>query len=123
MIIVLILLEIVIASAAHLFLRVGALNLEIEQFGWRMLIEPFTNLELFAGLTLLGISFVLYTFILSSVKLNILYPVTTGSTIVVVTLGSVFILGEPISALQIVGIVAVITGIALVAPGTAESSA
>ena len=114
MIPLLVLVETVLAVAAQLSLRRGALRFANAALAPSILREPFRNPYIFAGLMLHGISFFVYIFILSKLRLNVLYPVATGLSIVLITAFSVLVLGERVSAPQVVGIVAIMGGMALV---------
>ena len=110
----LILLENTLAVAAQLSLRRGAARFESAPLSPSIFLEPFRNPYILSGLVLHGISFFVYIFILSKLQLNVLYPVATGLSIVLITILSVVLLGERLSAVQAVGIVAITGGIALV---------
>lgn len=114
MIAVLLLVENVLAVAAQLSLRRGAQSLERASLTASILLVPFTNPFVFGGLVLHGLSFFLYIFILSKVRLNVLYPVATGLSIVLITVLSVALLGERLTAGQALGIAAIVGGIGLV---------
>lgn len=103
-----------LAVAAQLVLRHGAKMLSDTELGFGILLEPFRNPYIFSGLALHGVSFFLYVFILSRLRLNIVYPVSTGATIVLISILSVFLLSEPLNGLQALGILTIIVGIGLV---------
>jgi len=110
----LLLLENVLAVSAQLSLRHGAMRFANEPLAPAIVLEPFRNPYILAGLLLHGLSFFLYIFILSRLRLNVLYPVATGLSIVLITILSVVLLGERLSASQGMGIAAIAGGIALV---------
>ncbi len=110
----LILLENALAVAAQLSLRRGAARFADQPLALSILLEPVRNPFILSGLLLHGMSFFLYIFILSKLRLNVLYPVATGLSIVLITILSVLLLGERLSAGQGVGIAAIAGGIALV---------
>lgn len=114
MIYVLLVVEMCLAVAAQLVLRHGARMLENQELGLGIVLEPVRNPWIFSGLALHGVSFFLYVFILSRLRLNIVYPVSTGATIVMISVLSVFLLSEPLNSIQAVGILTIIVGIALV---------
>src|SRR6266404_1525053 len=107
MIPLLILLENALAVAAQLSLRRGAARFADQALS--ILLEPVRNPFILSGLLLHGMSFFLYIFILSKLRLNVLYPVATGLSIVLITILSVVLLGERLSAAQGVGIALVFT--------------
>ncbi len=114
MIALLIIVENVLAVAAQLSLRRGATAFAASPLAASLLLEPFRNPYIFAGLVLHGLSFYVYIFVLSKLRLNVLYPIATGLTIVLVTVFSVVLLGERLSLAQSVGILAIAGGIGLV---------
>jgi len=114
MILFLILIENVLAVSAQLSLRYGAARFEDAPLAPSIFLEPFRNPYILAGLVLHGLSFFVYIFVLSKLRLNVLYPVATGLSIVLITILSVALLGERLSTAQGFGIVAITGGIALV---------
>ncbi|MDG2305751.1 MAG: hypothetical protein P8R42_14130 [Candidatus Binatia bacterium] len=110
----LLVIEMCLAVAAQLVLRHGAKMLSETELSFGILLEPFRNPYIFSGLALHGVSFFLYVFILSRLRLNIVYPVSTGATIVLISILSVFLLSEPLNGLQVLGILTIIVGIGLV---------
>jgi multidrug transporter EmrE-like cation transporter len=110
----LVILEMVIAAAAQLLLRTGAMRLEGRELSLSIVLEPFRNLYIFSGLSLHGLSFFLYIYILSRMQLNIVYPIATGGSIVVISMLAAVLLNEKLNAVQAVGVVTIIVGIMLV---------
>jgi len=110
----LVVLEMMIAACAQLLLRYGAMRLEDRSLDLSIVLEPFRNVYIFSGLSLHGLSFFLYIYILSKLNLNIVYPIATGGSIVVISLLAAFFLKERMNALQAVGVVTIIAGIMLV---------
>ena len=104
----------VLAVAAQLSLRQGAAQFKDAPFGPSILLEPFRNPYIFSGLVLHGTGFFLYVFVLSRLQLNVLYPVATGLSIMLITLLSVMLLGERLGSTQLIGIAAIVGGIGLV---------
>ena len=114
MIYALLFVEVCLAVAAQLVLRHGAQMLADQELGFAIILEPFRNPWIFSGLVLHGVSFFLYIFILSRLRLNMVYPVSTGATIVLIAVLSVFLLSESFNLMQGLGILAIILGIVLV---------
>lgn len=114
MIVVLMLIEILLATFAQLLLRQGAERLGHAELTFAIVLEPFRNGFVLSGLLLHALSFFLYIFILSRLQLNVLYPIATGATIVLVAAFSVFLFRETVTVLQGAGMVAILVGIALV---------
>jgi len=114
MIPLLILVENALAVAAQLSLRRGAARFTGRPFAVSFLMEPIRNPYNFSGLLLQGLSFFVYIFVLSRVRLNVLYPIVTGLSIVLIAVLSVVLLDERLTLAQLAGIVAIAGGIGLV---------
>lgn len=113
MIYLLLFLDIILTVSAQLVLRIGAKNLQ-SGLSFALVFEPLKNMFLLAGMALFGVSFFLYVFILSKLQLNIVYPVATGTILVLITVISHFFLKEILTTLQAIGIVAILIGVVLV---------
>jgi small multidrug resistance pump len=114
MMIFLVVLEMIIAACAQLLLRYGAMQLQDRSLDLSIVLEPFRNIYIFSGLSLHALSFFLYIYILSKLNLNIVYPIATGGSIVVISLLAAFFLKERMNVLQVVGVFTIIAGIMLV---------
>src|SRR3989442_15595839 len=79
------------AVASHLSRRRGAARFADQPLALSILLEPVRNPFILSGLLLHGMSFFLYIFILSKLRLNVLYPVATGLSIVLITILSVLL--------------------------------
>jgi len=73
----------------------------------------FKNIYLFAGLGLIGVSFVLWLFILSKVNLGFIYPISASLTLSLVVAGSFLLFKENVNSIQVIGIAVIIAGIFL----------
>ena len=71
----------------------------------------FKNAYLLFGTIFFGIGFLLWFFVLSKLKLNIAYPISTSVNLGLVVLGSWLFFRESFSLLQILGIVFIVSGI------------
>src|SRR5437899_12772372 len=100
MIPLLILLENALAVAAQLSLRRGAARFADQPLALSILLEPVRNPFILSGRLLHGMSFFLYISILSTLQLNLLYPDSTGPSIVLITCSSVLFLGARLIAWQ-----------------------
>lgn len=111
-------LDIIFASGANLLLKKGVMLLNIthsfEKPFYLIFFDLITNSFLMSGLFFYGISFMLWVVILSKLNLHSAYPISVSLTITLITIGSVFIYKEPVSVLQIIGIVVIIFGIGLI---------
>lgn len=110
---------VVSASAAQLSLKKGLSSLGGLDFSltnlFHLIPRILQNGWVVAGMILYGISFLLYIFTLSKAQLNIIYPIFASTGIIIVSLASCFFLKEPLSWLQILGIIIIIFGIFLLA--------
>jgi len=114
MLVALILIEICLAVAAQLVLRKGAIAFGETDLSPLLALEAMRNPWILLGLALHGVSFFLYIFILSRLRLNIVYPIATGGTIVLIALGSVVLLREQLTLSQGLGMLIILVGIFLV---------
>ncbi len=74
----------------------------------------FKNAYLLLGTIFFGIAFLLWFFVLSKLKLNIAYPISTSVNLGLVALGSWLFFRESLSLLQIFGVVLIVSGIFLI---------
>jgi drug/metabolite transporter (DMT)-like permease len=114
MIVNLIIIETVLVVVAQLMLRHGATKLDMPSLSIGIVVEAVQNVWIMSGLALHGISFFLYVFILSRLRLNIIYPVATSASLVLITLLSVIILKEKLTAVQVAGISIIMVGMVVV---------
>ncbi|MBI4836382.1 MAG: EamA family transporter [Candidatus Abawacabacteria bacterium] len=89
--------------------RMGGLTLNIE--GLKRFL---TNPVIWAGIISFGLTLLLYTYVLSKMKLSVAYPLMTSLGFLIVVSFSVFYLHESIHWLQMVGLVLVIGGLYLI---------
>jgi multidrug transporter EmrE-like cation transporter len=96
-------------ASANVFLKTGAQKLE-EMSASALL----TNYALLAGLTLFGLNVVFYALALKNLPLSISYPVMVAGSLVLVTFGSVFYVGETITLTQALGMVLLLIAVVLI---------
>jgi len=110
---------VVLTVLAQLFLKRGVESLgEVDASLQGMVqigIQIFKDLYLFGGLFLLGVSFLLWIWLVSKIQLNILYPVTVSMQLVLLALGSWLWFHETLTLTQFVGMAVIIFGIFLLA--------
>ena len=108
------------ASAAQLCFKKGILGLGSLDFSLSGLLglipRIFQSGWLITGIILFGISFLVYLFVLSKFQLNIAYPILVSAGIILIALASWVLFREPLSLLQILGIIFIIFGIFLLFP-------
>lgn len=63
------------------------------------------------GITLYGLSFVLYTYLIAKYDLGYIIPLTTALVYLIIFTASFFIFHEVFTAFKILGIVMIITGL------------
>ena len=114
MLVTLIVIETLLVVVAQLMLRHGALKLEMPMLSSSIILETVQNVWIMSGLALHGVSFFLYVIILSRLRLNVFYPIATSASLVLITVLSVLILKEKMTAVQSVGIFIIMVGMVLV---------
>ncbi len=72
------------------------------------------SLEFIFGFLLYVLGFICWMLILSKLKLNIAFPIAMSLFFIVSTIGSYFILSEPLSLKHLIGIVICLVGIILI---------
>lgn len=65
------------------------------------------------GMAGYAIGFVMWLYMLREMPLSVIFPVAAGGLIVVTQLTGFVLLGEPVAALQIAGVAAIVLGIIL----------
>lgn len=73
------------------------------------------NMALFGGVAAYGFSTLLYVFVLGRANVSFAYPVVIGATAVATCFAGSRVIGEQISGTQWLGVLVIITGIAIVA--------
>ncbi len=115
----LILISTFFTATGQFFFKLGAELLPANLFDVGALLS---NWQLEVGLVFYAVAFALLILALRGGELSVLYPfVSLG--FVWVTAVSVFILGEPFSALKALGICAIIIGVSCIGWGSRESLA
>lgn len=102
---------------AHLFLKRGVLNLGVLDFSLNnllnLIIRIMQNFWLIGGLLMITMSFILWLFFISRVKLNLAYPLATSLNVILIVFSSWLFLKEQLLPIQILAIVIIIFGIFL----------
>ncbi|MCX6760666.1 MAG: SMR family transporter [Candidatus Nealsonbacteria bacterium] len=93
-------------------LALGSMNLSINSF-LGLIPRIFQNIWLLGGLFLYGISFILWLFVISKIKLNTAYPIATSLNFSLVVIFSWLFLKEQMLPVQILGIAVIVFGIFL----------
>jgi len=108
-------LTVLCVSGANLSLRHGMSRLGHGGL-WAVLRHALTTPWVMLGGLLYAISMVSWLAALRDLKLGLAYPVYFGGSFALVLLGSVFLLGERLSPLRLLGVLAIFCGIVLAAP-------
>lgn len=100
-------------AAANVLLKIGAGQLgrlEAPDLIGRLL----TNYHLLGGILLFALNVVLYAAALTRLNLSVAYPVMTAGGVLIVVSVSFFLLEEPFSPVQMLGLALIVAGILLV---------
>lgn len=105
----------------QLFLKKGILSFGQVSFSvaglFSLFLHIFRNAWLFFGAVFFALAFVLWLFVLSKKELSVVYPISTGLTLSLVTLGGLFLLKEHISLFQVSGICFIVLGVFFLVKG------
>jgi small multidrug resistance pump len=104
---------IVFNAAANILLKLGMKNAgSLAGLGIvRMVTIAVTNVYVWLGLASFGIAFILYSVVLSRMKLSIAYPIMTSCGYVIVVGAALLLFGEQLSLMKIGGIALIVAGI------------
>jgi small multidrug resistance pump len=104
---------IVFNALANILLKLGMKDAgSLGKLGLGKMIElAITNLWVWLGLASFGIAFVLYSVVLSRMKLSIAYPIMTSCGYVIVVVAALILFGEQLSLLKLAGIAIIAAGI------------
>lgn len=106
------LIYVVVGTAGLLLMRLGLV--EIDGQTGLPLLSRLLNLKLIAGVACYGVSFLTFTFMLSREAVTYAMPLATGASYIASVVAAHFILGERLSAAQVVGVALIGAGIVLV---------
>lgn len=114
---VLIALYVLSTSSALIFLKLGAdSGAPISTVAGKLQLN--LNPLVLTGIFLYGVSFLLYTYLISKYNLGYIIPLTTAMVYVVIFAGSYFIFKEAFTAFKILGICLILGGIVLLNIGS-----
>lgn len=102
--------DIALTVTAQLLLRVGARRLPAD-ISAAIIPEILRNWYLLGGMVCFGLAFCLYVLVLSRLPLHMIYPVSTGAALVLITTFSYFFLNELVTMRQVAGIGTIAAGI------------
>ncbi|MCU0228555.1 MAG: hypothetical protein MUF01_13040 [Bryobacterales bacterium] len=101
----------ILGAAAQILLKVGSRTVDTESL-WTIAWSMALNVPLILGLSLYGLSTVLFIHALRNEQLSLLYPLIS-LTYIWVTFVSVALLGESLSFWKIAGVLVIVSGVAL----------
>jgi multidrug transporter EmrE-like cation transporter len=102
---------IILNSAANILIKLGMRRAgNLEALNYSTLSKIATNPYFWTGCFCFMMSLVAYSYLLSKINLSIAYPVITSAAFTMVSLCSVFFLGEKIGGVQTIGILFTIIG-------------
>lgn len=108
--------SIILTVTSQLLFKYGVNSLGPMEFSFatisNLFLKIFKNIPILIGMITFGLSFIIWIFALSKLRLNIAYPLTSINFILIGIL-SALILHEPISAYQLGGIIFITFGILL----------
>jgi multidrug transporter EmrE-like cation transporter len=111
------LIALVLNASANILMKLGASKLVAIKTTGIMEIIPklITNYFLVFGLIFFALNVIFYIVALSKINLSVAYPIMTTGGFLIISLFSVLYLKEPLTFLQVSGIVLMAVGITLVA--------
>ena len=107
----------VLNALANISMKLGAQKLIFEPSlkSTELIKLLVTNYFLWLGIGMFGLNVVFYIVALSKMNLSIAYPIMTAGGFLIITAFSFFYLKEPLTSLQLLGIILLSIGITLVA--------
>lgn len=115
MTILLLICAIILNATANILMKLGAQRMGGLSLNIEGLKNFLTNPIIWAGVTSFGLTLVLYTYVLSKMKLSVAYPLMTSLGFLIVVSFSVLYLKEAVHWPQVVGLLLVIGGLYLIA--------
>ena len=106
-------LAIVFNAGANIFMKAGVMAdpVKLSDGLIPFVLSYITNFKLMSGIAFFGIALVFYTKALEKFNLSIAYPMMTSCGLIIVTLWSLFVFQEKLSAVQFGGLFMIIGGI------------
>lgn len=94
-------------TCSNILIKIGASKIDGISF------KLFTNWFLVSGLTLFGLGFILWVFILNKVQLSIAAPIMSLAYVFIMIM-SYFLFKEPITGVKIAGVISILFGVVLI---------
>ncbi len=108
-----------IGAIAQLLIKAGAPRLNVHPTVWTTVIGALMDFPLMGGLCLYGLSAILLVLALRHGDLSLIYPVI-ALTFVWVTILSVVVIGESMTAHKLGGIATIVAGVGVLGIGTRQ---
>lgn len=111
--VIFLILAIVFNAGANIFMKAGVMAdpVKLSDGIFPFVLSYITNFKLMSGIAFFGIALVFYTKALEKFNLSIAYPMMTSCGLIIVTLWSLFVFQEKLSAVQFGGLFMIIGGI------------
>jgi len=111
--VIFLILAIVFNAGANILMKAGVMAepIKLSDGIIPFVLSYITNFKLMAGIACFGIALVFYTKALEKFNLSIAYPMMTSCGLIIVTLWSLFVFHERLSAVQFGGLFMIIGGI------------
>ncbi|HID10182.1 MAG TPA: small multidrug resistance protein [Candidatus Latescibacteria bacterium] len=111
-------LAICLNALANIMIKVGMLRTRGMRLELGSLLRDFAlNPAVALGAFSFALALVCYGYVLSRMNLSVAYPIMTSMGYAIVVLASVVLLGEHLSPVQVIGLIAIVAGVWLVASG------
>ena len=112
---IILLVGIVLNAVANILMKLGMLGADKQQGIFEMLKSRWMSLPIISGIICFALGLAAYSYVLSSMNLSVAYPVMSSSGFVIIGIVSWFFFHEAIVLKQVIGMIAIIIGIWLVA--------
>jgi multidrug transporter EmrE-like cation transporter len=111
--VIFLILAIVINATGNILMKAGVMAepVKLSDGIIPFVLSYLTNFKLMIGIICFGIALVFYTKVLERINLSIAYPMMTSCGLIIVTLWSLFVFHEKLSAVQFGGLFMIIGGI------------
>ncbi len=109
--------SVILNVSAQFFLKAGMTKIgpvDLNQSIVAKFLGMLANGYFWVGLAAYGISFLLYSIVLSRMELGRAYPISSVTAIVLITVASIFFLKESLTAPKVAGVCLCCAGIALI---------
>tara|TARA_B100000315_G_C14411734_1_gene511294 strand:- start:187 stop:549 length:363 start_codon:yes stop_codon:yes gene_type:complete len=106
-------------AIASVLLKIGVGRVVITGLSWQSAVSILSNLYLWGGIILYGVSFPPYLYTFKKLSLSVAYPTFVSLSFAAVAILSFFFLKESLTILQLLGLILVVGGIVLLATNSA----